>query len=51
MDQMTERLVEYAQALSYEDLPPEVVERTKRLIRGSRAIRAKTHDFIGKKNQ
>src|SRR5207237_6826500 len=32
MDQLTERLVEYALALSYEDLPPEVVERTKRLI-------------------
>ena len=32
MDQLTERLVEYAQALSYEDLLPEVVERTKRLI-------------------
>ena len=32
MDQLTERLVEYAQTLSYEDLPPEVVERTKRLI-------------------
>jgi len=32
MDQLTERLVEYAQVLSYEDLPPEVVERTKRLI-------------------
>src|SRR5262249_60192175 len=32
MDQLTERLVEYAQSLSYEDLPPEVVERTKRLI-------------------
>ena len=23
MDQLTERLVEYAQALSYEDLPPD----------------------------
>src|SRR5438552_1013699 len=32
MDHLTERLVEYALALSYEDLPPEVVERTKRLI-------------------
>jgi len=32
MDQLTEQLVEYAQALSYEDLPPEVVDRTKRLI-------------------
>ena len=32
MGQLTERLVEYALALSYEDLPPEVVERTKRLI-------------------
>src|SRR3989442_8008511 len=32
MDQLTERLVEYAQVLSYEDLPPEVVEQTKRLI-------------------
>lgn len=32
MDQLTERLGEYAQSLSYEDLPPEVVERTKRLI-------------------
>src|SRR5205809_1666263 len=32
MDQLTERLVEYALALSYEDLPPEVVERTKCLI-------------------
>ena len=32
MDQLTERLVEYAQTLSYEDLPPEVVERTKRLM-------------------
>ena len=32
MDQLTERLVEYAQVLSYEDLPPEVVERTRRLI-------------------
>src|SRR5215831_4387542 len=28
----TTRLMEYAQVLSYEDLPPEVVERTKRLI-------------------
>jgi hypothetical protein len=28
MDQLTERLVEYALTLSYEDLPPEVVERT-----------------------
>jgi 2-methylcitrate dehydratase len=32
MDQLTERLVEYAQELSYEDLPPEVVDRAKRLI-------------------
>src|SRR2546426_3349420 len=32
MDQLTERLVEYALALSYEDLPPEVVQRTKCLI-------------------
>ncbi len=32
MDQLTERLVEYALTLSYEDLPPEVVERTKCLI-------------------
>jgi 2-methylcitrate dehydratase PrpD len=32
MDQLTERLVEYALTLSYEDLPPEVVERAKRLI-------------------
>ena len=32
MDQLTKRLVEYALALSYEDLPPEVVERTKCLI-------------------
>jgi 2-methylcitrate dehydratase PrpD len=30
--QLTERLVEYAQALSYEELPPEVVERTKCLL-------------------
>jgi hypothetical protein len=29
MGQLTERLVEYALALSYEALPPEVVERTK----------------------
>ena len=28
MDQLTEQLVEYALNLSYEDLPPEVVERT-----------------------
>jgi 2-methylcitrate dehydratase PrpD len=32
MDQLTERLVEYAQSLSYEALPPEVVQRTKCLI-------------------
>jgi 2-methylcitrate dehydratase PrpD len=32
MDQLTELLVEYALTLSYEDLPPEVVERTKCLI-------------------
>src|SRR2546427_11051913 len=32
MDQLTELWVEYALTLSYEDLPPEVVERTKCLI-------------------
>ena len=32
MDQLTKRLVEYTVTLSYEDLPPEVVEQTKRLI-------------------
>src|SRR2546427_7067294 len=32
MDQLTERLVEYALALSYEDPPPEVVQRTKCLL-------------------
>lgn len=32
MDTTTERLAAYAMDLSYEDLPPEVVDRTKRLI-------------------
>lgn len=32
MDKLTEALVEYALDLSYADLPPEVVDRTKRLV-------------------
>ena len=32
MENMTEKFAEFCQKLTYEDLPPEVIKRTKLLI-------------------